>query len=270
MFDNRKAPHVHNKSVMCNFIFIQSILLSHCELNTFSFYKGCLIFHIIKGKLLGIKAASLSTSFASLQHVKKACDFWDAASWFEWILLCSKLKSRHSFILNLVFVWMLVEIQGIGWSWFWEQPRAWWSVLGYKTIKSSSPCLSLSLSCFCLQTFPPFLSPRVFHRQRKHRSRKHHHHDNRFSRPGVSHHAPCHKEQSFRETPPISQRYKQILQLSSSTHPPLPPTRVPPSVFSRKTSQTQPRLQEITLMFRFFFPFLWHININWSIRQFLI
>lgn len=39
MFDNRKAPHVHNKSVMCNFIFIQSILLSHCELNTFSHHK---------------------------------------------------------------------------------------------------------------------------------------------------------------------------------------------------------------------------------------
>lgn len=38
MFDNRKAPHVHNKSVMCNFIFIQSILLSHCELNTFFFF----------------------------------------------------------------------------------------------------------------------------------------------------------------------------------------------------------------------------------------
>lgn len=107
---------------------------------------------MIKGKLLGIKAASLSTSFASLQHVKKACDFWDAASWFEWILLCSKLESRHSFILNLVFVWMLVEIQGIGWSWFWEQPRAWWSVLGYKTIKSSSPCLSLSLVVVFLST----------------------------------------------------------------------------------------------------------------------
>lgn len=35
MFDNGKAPHVHNKSIMCNFISIQSILLSHCELNTF-------------------------------------------------------------------------------------------------------------------------------------------------------------------------------------------------------------------------------------------
>lgn len=48
MFDNGKAPHVHNKSIMCHFIFIQSILLSHCELNTIFFlglrYKGYLFF----------------------------------------------------------------------------------------------------------------------------------------------------------------------------------------------------------------------------------
>lgn len=37
MLDNRTSPRVHNKSIMCNFISIQSILLSHCEANTFPF-----------------------------------------------------------------------------------------------------------------------------------------------------------------------------------------------------------------------------------------
>lgn len=55
MFDNRKAPHVHNKSVMCNFIFIQSILLSHCELNTFFFLQRLPHFSHHKRETVGDK-----------------------------------------------------------------------------------------------------------------------------------------------------------------------------------------------------------------------
>lgn len=65
---------------------------------------------------------------------------------------------------------------------------------------------------------PPHLSPslcRLFHRQHEHRHRDHHR-NGRLRRPGVPHHAPLHQESGFRKTPPIRQRYKQILQLSWS------------------------------------------------------
>lgn len=271
MFDNRKAPHVHNKSVMCNFIFIQSILLSHCELNTFFFfYKGCLIFLIIKGKLLGIKAASLSTSFASLQHVKKACDFWDAASWFEWILLCSKLESRHSFILNLVFVWMLVEIQGIGWSWFWEQPRAWWSVLGYKTIKPSSPCRSLSRCRVSVYKLFLHLSlPGSFTGSGSTEAGS----ITTTTTDSVDQVSPTMPRATKNRVSGKLRRSASAISKSSNwaLQPvplfPLPECRL--QSFLEKPHKLSRDCKKLLWCF-IFFPFLWHININWSIRQFLI
>lgn len=59
---------------------------------------------------------------------------------------------------------------------------------------------------------------RFLHRQHEHRSQRSGRRGG-LCRPGLSHHAPCHEEPSVRETPPISQRYKQIFQLSSSTLP---------------------------------------------------
>lgn len=94
------------------------------------------------------------------------------------------------------------------------------------------------------------LSPRLLHRQREHRRRKYRGNDG-LRGPGFSHNAPCHKEPSFRKTPPISQRYKQILQLSSPP-PPLQPW-VQPLISSRRTSHTQLWLQHICLWRVLFF-----------------
>lgn len=80
------------------------------------------------------------------------------------------------------------------------------------------PRVTFEHLAFCLYELPLHLSPslsRLLHRQHEHRHWNHRR-SGRLHRPGFSHDAPLHEEPSFRKTPPISQRYKQILQLSWS------------------------------------------------------
>lgn len=76
-----------------------------------------------------------------------------------------------------------------------------------------SECLA-----FCWYELPLRLSPslsRLLHRQHEHWHRNQHW-SGWLRRPGFSHDAPLRQEPSLGKTPPISQRYKQILQLSCS------------------------------------------------------
>lgn len=111
-----------------------------------------------------------------------------------------------------------------------EQPHAWCSMLGCTLVTQvNEPFAFLTSSVFlhhCLfflffsvHKLSLHLSPRLLHRQREHRHRcfvRNRGH----CRPGLSQPSPCHKEQSFWKTPSISQRYKQVLKLSSSTPSP--------------------------------------------------
>lgn len=78
----------------------------------------------------------------------------------------------------------------------------------------SSPASHLSTSVSVRVPTPPSVSPslsRFLHRQHEHRRRN----GGRLRGPGFPHDAPRHQEPGFWKTPPLRQRYKQILQLSS-------------------------------------------------------
>lgn len=262
MFDNRKAPHVHNKSVMCNFIFIQSVLLSHCELNPF-FLQRLPHFSHHQRETVGDKGGFSSNKLC----FSAACD---KSMWFLRCAILIRMNSNSNpdtFILNLVFVWMLVEIQGIGWSWFWEQPRAWWSVLGYKTIKPS-----LSLSRCRVSVYKLFLHlslPGSFTGSGSTEAGS----ITTTTTDSVDQVSPTMPRATKNRVSGKLRRSASAISKSSNwaLQPvplsPLPECRL--QSFLEKPHKLSRDCKKLLWCF-IFLSFLWHININWSIRQFFI
>lgn len=96
VFDNGKAPHVHNKSIMCNFIFIQSILLSHCELNTF-FFLFCFFFVFFARSYKGYLSI-----FLYLLIIWQNCIGKKGSSSFNKLCLSTACGKGMSFLKHLI------------------------------------------------------------------------------------------------------------------------------------------------------------------------